>query len=227
MEIKYLGHSCFLVKIKNYNLIFDPFINGNPLIRKPELNSIKADYVFVSHGHGDHIGDALEIIKNNNATLISNNEIVSIYSSKYKLTKAFGFNLGGKYKFDFGTVKCVNAVHSSPMPDGSYAGNPMGFIINSDEGSFYYAGDSALTMDMKLIGDYFPVDFAFLPIGDYFTMDTDDAIIASDFIKCNKIIGMHFNTWQPISINKEESINKFNKAGKELILPEIFQTFNL
>ena len=130
-------------------------------------------------------------------------------------------NIGGKWKFDFGDVKCVVAVHSSSLPDGTNGGNPMGFIVETNLGNFYYAGDTVLTYDMKLIGDYRKVDFAFLPIGDNFTMGVDNAIIASEFIRCERIIGMHFDTFGFIKIEKEVAVKKFDNAGRELILFEI------
>ncbi len=135
-------------------------------------------------------------------------------------------NTGRKAKFDFGNVKCVKAEHSSTMPDGSNGGNPMGFVIESSEGNFYYAGDTALTYDMKLIGDYRHIDFAFLPIGDNFTMGVDNAIIAMDFINCKDIIGMHYDTFPPIVINKEEAIKKFEHSGGKLTLMEIGKTID-
>ncbi|HLG02139.1 MAG TPA: MBL fold metallo-hydrolase, partial [Bacteroidia bacterium] len=135
-----------------------------------------------------------------------------------------GMNTGGKWLFDNMKVKCVNAVHSSSLPDGTYGGSPMGFVIESDEKNFYYAGDTALTFDMKLIGDYRQVHFAFLPIGDNFTMSVDNAIIASDFIECNDIIGMHYDTFDLIKIDHEEAIRKFVRAGKKLTLMNIGET---
>ena len=130
-------------------------------------------------------------------------------------------NIGGKWMRDFGKVKCVSAVHSSSMPDGSYGGTAMGFIIESSEGNFYYSGDTALTNDMKLIGEYRQLNFALLPIGDNYTMGIDNAVICSDFIRCNKIVGMHYDSFPPIVIDKDEALNKFRNAGKELILMDI------
>src|SRR5690606_10860480 len=132
--------------------------------------------------------------------------------------KGHGMNLGGKYRFDFGTVKYVNAIHSSVLPDGAYGGNPGGFCLNFDDKKFYYAGDTALYSDMKLIAELEQPEFAFLPIGDNFTMGVDDAIIAAKYLNCSKIIGMHYDTFPPIKINKQEAIEKFKAAGKELIL---------
>ena len=124
-------------------------------------------------------------------------------------------------------MKCVSAIHSSSLPDGTYAGNPIGFIIESSEGNFYYSGDTALTHDMKLIGEYRKVDFAFLCIGDNFTMSVDNAIIAADFIRCPKIIGMHYDTFGFIKIDHADAKKKFSRAGKELTLMNIGETMNL
>jgi L-ascorbate metabolism protein UlaG (beta-lactamase superfamily) len=135
-------------------------------------------------------------------------------------------NTGGKIIRDFGSIKCVAACHSSSLPDGTYGGNPMGFVIESGEGNFYYAGDTALTMEMKLIGDYRKIDFAFLPIGDNFTMGVDNAILACDFIKCNDIIGMHYDTYGFIKINSEEAVEKFTRAGKKLKLLQIGESIS-
>ena len=136
-------------------------------------------------------------------------------------------NTGGKWTADFGTVKCVAAVHSSNMPDGSYGASPMGFVINTAEGDFYYSGDTALTLDMQLIPRWAKLKFAVLPIGDNFTMDVDDAIAAADFAQCDKVIGVHYDTFGFIVIDHEAAIEKFAKAGKELILLKIGQTIEL
>lgn len=224
MKVTYLGHSCFLIEVKGKRLLFDPFISGNPIAKDiVNIDSIRAEYVLISHGHADHMVDAEQILKKNNAIVLSNNEIVTLLEER-GIAKGHPFNLGGKHTFDFGSVRYVGAAHSSVLSDGTYAGNPGGFVIKTDEGSFYFAGDTGLTYDMKLIGDYYHVDFALLPLGDNFTMDVDDAIIASDFLKCNKIVGMHYNTWPIISIDTKGAILKFNRAGKELILFEIGET---
>lgn len=223
MNITYYGHSCFGVEINGKHLLFDPFISPNELARGIDINLVPADYILISHGHSDHIADAESIAKRTGAKVICNWEI-SVWLEKKGVTEIRPMNTGGKVKLDFGSVKCVVAQHSSSMPDGSYGGNPMGFVIESTEGNFYYAGDTALTYDMKLIGDYRNVDFAFLPIGDNFTMGVDNAIIASDFIKCNDIIGMHYDTFGYIMIDQQEAISKFDRSGKELTLLEIGNT---
>lgn len=223
MDITYYGHSCFGVKINGKDILFDPFISPNELAKDINVDTVEADYILISHGHEDHIADALSIAKRTNAMIVTNWEI-AVWLQKQGIENIHPMNIGGKKLFDFGSVKCVNAVHSSSLPDGSYGGHPMGFVIESNDKNFYYAGDTALTYDMKLIGDYRKVDFAFLPIGDNFTMGVDNAILASQFINCSDIIGMHFDTFDFIKIDKSEAINKFNRQGKRLSLFEIGET---
>jgi len=223
MQITYYGHSCFGVTINGKHLLFDPFITLNKLAKNIDVSKIKADYILISHGHADHIADAVQIAKNTGAVTISNYEIYN-WLLKQGLNNCHPMNTGGKWAFDFGKVKCVKAEHSSSLPDGTYGGNPMGFIVESDEGFFYYAGDTALTYDMKLIGEYRKMDFAFLPIGDNYTMGVENAILAGTFINCKNIIGMHYNTFEHIKIDEAEAISKFQRAGKSLTLFKIGET---
>lgn len=220
MEITYYGHACFAVKSGDYNLLFDPFITPNELAKHIKVNELACDYVFISHGHEDHLVDAENILKSTNSTIVSNYEIATWFAAK-GIKNYHPMNFGGQWNFDFGNVKFVKAEHSSVLPDGTYGGNPGGFIVKTKTDNFYYAGDTALHYDMKLIGEYEKLDFAVLPIGDNFTMGIDDAIKASDFINCNKIIGVHYDTFPYIKINKEAAIKKFATAGKELILLKI------
>ncbi len=226
MKLSYYGHSTFLLEIKGLNLLFDPFITPNELAKNIDVNSIPADYILVSHGHEDHVADAVSIAKRTGATVVSNFEIVSWFGVQ-GVEKGHPMNHGGSWSFDFGSVKYVNAVHSSVLPDGTYGGNPGGFIISTDEGNVYYAGDTALTYDMKLIGDTANISHAILPIGDNFTMGVDDAVIAAEFVGCNEIIGMHYDTFGYIEINKEEAKGKFSTAGKTLTLLNIGETIAL
>ena len=225
MDVKYYGHACFEVTVNNKKLLFDPFISGNPLAKNIDIKKIKPDYILISHGHQDHIGDAIEIVKQSDATVISNFEIVN-WMEKNGAKNTHSMNIGGKFSFDFGNVKLLNAVHSSMLPDGSYGGNPCGFLIQSCEGNFYFAGDTALTYDMKLIGTYMKIDFAMLPIGGNYTMGIDNAIIASEMINCNKIIGMHYDTFPIIKIDKQEALEKSKRAGRELILLNVGEIYN-
>jgi L-ascorbate metabolism protein UlaG (beta-lactamase superfamily) len=226
MNITYYGHSCFGVEIREKNLLFDPFISPNTLASNIDLNAIKADYILISHGHDDHIADAEALAKRTKAKVICSSEI-NTWLSKKGVENLLPMNIGGKVKLDFGNVKCVVAQHSSGLPDGSYGGCAMGFVIESSEGNFYYSGDTALTYDMKLIGDYRQIDFAFLPIGDIFTMGVDNAIIACDFINCNKVIGMHYDTFEAIKIDKQEAVRKFSMGGKKLTLMEIGKSIKM
>ena len=150
MEITFYGHACFSVKIKDKYILFDPFISPNELAKDINIDSIQADYILLSHGHEDHVADVERIAKKTNAKIVSNFEIVTWFGNK-GIENAHPMNHGGSWDFDFGKVKYVNAVHSSTLPDGSSGGNPGGFVIESEEGNFYFAGDTALHMDMKLI----------------------------------------------------------------------------
>jgi L-ascorbate metabolism protein UlaG (beta-lactamase superfamily) len=226
MQVTYFGHSCFLIEVKGKKILFDPFITENPLAKDVDVKSIEADYILISHGHWDHIDDAVKIAKQTNAVIISNYEIGS-WIQKQGIKNTHQMNTGGHWLFDFGKVKCVHAVHSSSLPDGTYGGNPMGFLIETPEGNFYYAGDTALHTDMKLIGDYKKMNFAFLPIGNNFTMGIDNAVIASDFIRCDKIIGMHYDTFDMILIDHKEAKHKFDISGKELLLMKIGESREL
>ena len=226
MKLSYYGHSTFLMNVKGINILFDPFITPNELAKDVDVESIPADFILISHGHEDHVADAVSIAKRTGATVVSNFEIVTWFGTQ-GVEKGHPMNHGGTWSFDFGTVKYVNAVHSSVLPDGTYGGNPGGFIISTDEGNVYYAGDTALTYDMKLIGDTANLSYAILPIGDNFTMGMDDAVIAADFIGCDKIIGMHYDTFGYIEIDKEEAKGKFSSAGKTLTLLNIGETIDL
>src|SRR5215472_12060021 len=217
MKVTYYGHSCFGVEVGGKNLLFDPFISGNELARHVDIKRIPADYILISHGHADHVADVADIAKRTGATIVSNYEVV-LWFGKQGLEKGHPLNHGGGHRFDFGRAKFVNAVHSSGLPDGSYGGNPGGFVVETGEGNFYYSGDTALTMDMKLIGESVQLRFAALCLGDNFTMDVEDAIKAADYVKCREILGLHFDTFPPIKIDHQAAIEKFAAKGKKLHL---------
>lgn len=226
MKITYYGHACLGVEINGINLLFDPFITPNEKAKEIDIEKIKADYILVSHGHGDHVADVAAIAKRTGATLISNYEIVTWFE-KQGITKNHPMNHGGKWKFDFGTVKYVQAVHSSTLPDGSCGGNPGGFVISTPVGAFYFSGDTALTYDMKLIGLQHNLRFAMLCIGDNFTMDVQEAAIAAEFIQCDTIIGMHYDTFGYIVIDHAQAIQTFHEKGKNLHLLAIGESLTL
>ncbi|OWY22339.1 metal-dependent hydrolase [Sphingobacteriales bacterium UPWRP_1] len=227
MKFTYYGHACFSVQIAGKNILFDPFITGNELAKHIDVNQVKADYILISHGHADHVADAPAIARNTQATIVSNYEIVSWFGDKHGYPKGHPMNHGGGWNFNFGKVKYVNAVHSSVLPDGTYGGNPGGFLLQSAEGNFYYAGDTALTWDMKLIPIFAGLQFAVLPIGNNFTMGIDDAVIASEFIECETIIGVHYDTFGYIKIDHQQAIQKFAERGRQLLLPKIGQTIEV
>jgi L-ascorbate metabolism protein UlaG (beta-lactamase superfamily) len=225
MKITYYGHSCFGIEVTGKNLLFDPFITPNGLASAVDANNVPADFILVSHGHEDHIADLVSIAKRTNALVICGYEIY-LWLQKQGVTNVRPMAVGGKWIAPFGKVKCVAAVHSSSLPDGSYGGQAMGFVIESMEGNFYFAGDTALTLDMKLIGEYRKIDFALLPIGDNFTMGVDNAIIACDFIECNNIVGMHYDTFDIIRIDQDAAKKSFVRAGKQLTLMNIGETIS-
>ncbi len=174
MKLTYYGQSCFAVQTAGKTLLFDPFITPNKLAKDIDIDTIAADCILISHGHADHIADAVSIAQRTGAPVITNFEIAQ-WLEKQGITNAHGMNHGGAADFDFGRVKSTTAIHSSSFPDGTYAGNPGGFVVTTTDGAFYYAGDTALTLDMKLIGDEFKLAFAVLPVGDHFTMGATDA----------------------------------------------------
>lgn len=226
MKVTYYGHACFGVEMNGKHLLFDPFIADNELASHIDIDKIPADYILISHGHGDHVAEAEAIGKRTGAKVISNFEIVSWFGEKG--LEGHPMNHGGKWKFDFGTVKYVNAIHSSVLPDGTYGGNPGGFVIWDEENCFYFAGDTALTMDMKLIPMLCPkLDFAILPIGDNFTMDIEEAAHAADFVECKKIVACHYDTFGYIKIDKDAAKKAFADTGKELILLPIGDTTDI
>jgi L-ascorbate metabolism protein UlaG (beta-lactamase superfamily) len=225
MKFTYYGHSCFATEISGKTVVFDPFIRPNELAVKIRFEDVKADYILVSHGHSDHVADCVDLAKQTNATVVGPFETVNWLHSQ-GVTYYHPMNHCCKWKFDFGTVKCTSAIHSSSMPDGSYGGNPIGYIVKAEK-NFYYSGDTALTMDMQLVPRWAKLDFAILPIGDNFTMDYEDAIIAAELIQCKNIVGVHYDTFGFIKIDHQKVNNAFKDAGLNLYLPAIGETIDL
>ena len=226
MKVTYLGQSTIELEAAGKKLLFDPFITYNDLAKGiVDVASLKPDYILVSHGHGDHVADLVQVQKQSGAKVICIAEIAG-WLGKQDIDNVHGMNIGGGFNFDFGRVKMVNAVHSSALPDGSNGGNPAGFLISSEGKKIYFAGDTALTYDMKLLEDE-NLDWAFLPIGDNYTMGADDAIKAAAFINCKNIIGIHYDSFPVIKIDKEEVKEKFIKAGLNLKLPAIGESLDL
>lgn len=220
MKISYLGHATIFTEINGSKILFDPFITPNELASHIDINALEVDYIFVSHGHEDHVADVKAIAQRTGAKIVSNFEIVTWLEGQ-GCSNVHPMNIGGNWQFDFGNVKYVNAIHSSTLPDGSGGGNPGGFVFETSEGNFYYAGDTALTMDMKLIPMQTKLDFAILPIGDNFTMGVTDAIVAAGFVEVDKVLAMHFDTFGFIKIDHQKAKVKFKEANLELRILEV------
>jgi L-ascorbate metabolism protein UlaG (beta-lactamase superfamily) len=225
MKITFYGHASLGIEVSGKHILVDPFISGNPNAAHIDIDTLKADYILITHAHQDHILDVESIAKRTNAIIVSNWEIATFYGNKG--LQYHPMNHGGVWKFDFGKLKYVNAIHSSSFPDGSYGGNPGGFVLEGEHKNIYISGDTALTMDMKLIPMRTKLDLAIFPVGDNFTMGIDDAITASDFVECDKIFGCHYDTFGFITINHDDAKKKFFDAGKDLMLLEIGESIEL
>ena len=219
MKIKYLGHSCFSIEINKVTILVDPFISGNALASHIDISTLKADFILLTHAHQDHVLDVEVIAERTKAVIVSNYEIAMYYGAKDLEVTAL--NHGGTFKTEHFSAKYVNAIHTSSFADGTYGGEPGGFVISSKDKNLYVAGDTAVTMDMKLIPLTTKLDAAIFPIGDTFTMGVEDAIIASDLVDCTKIIGCHFDTFPPIEIDVNDAKIKFSSKNKELVILEI------
>lgn len=225
MRITYYGHSCVGVATGGHHLLFDPFISGNPKAKHIDLASIPATHILVTHGHGDHVLDAEAIAKRTGAPVIANYEIASWFEGR-GVQHTVGLNTGGSKDLGGFSVKFTAAQHSSQLPDGSYGGNPNGIVITTPDGAFHHAGDTALTLDMQLLKRH-ALKFAFLPIGDHFTMGYTDAVEAAELIGVRTVIGIHYDTFPPIALDHAAATAAFRKAGKELLLPVIGETIEL
>jgi len=226
MKLTYYGHSCFAVEVNSKKLLFDPFITNNELAKNIKIADVDADYILLSHGHSDHIADCVPIAQATGAKVICCFEIHE-WLNKQNVSNTHPMNTGGWKDFNDFAVKCVVAQHSSCLPDGSYGGNPMGFIVYSKQGNFYYSGDTALTMDMQLIPKWAKLNFAVLPIGDNFTMGYSDAIVAAKMVECNDIVGVHYDTFGYIKIDHNKAVKAFKQSGSRLHLVEIGKTITL
>lgn len=226
MELIYYGHACFLLRLgTGRQLLFDPFMSPNPLAHV-DISTLKPDYVLLSHGHEDHVADVIPIVRQSDALLVAAYEVAH-YFERRGLQKIHPMNQGGTAEFEGFSLKCTPAHHSSSMPDGSYGGPAMGFVVSQQKQHLYYSGDTALSYDMKLIGEAFALDIAVLPIGDTFTMGVQDAIRAAQFVGCRRVLGVHYDTFPAIEIDKKAAQAAFRKAGLELLLLDIGQTVGI
>lgn len=221
LKLTYLSHSTFILDDGNYKLIIDPFITGNPTC-PIKVEDVKVNFVVLTHSHGDHLGDAFTIGKNNDALVIAVNELAN-YAAENGC-KAHNMHIGGAYNFPFGRLKFTIAHHGSSSPDGRYMGEPAGVVIKMGGKTVYHTGDTGLFLDMKLIGELDKIDLFLVPIGDNFTMGIDDAVKAVEFVNPVLTIPMHYNTFPVIPADPIEFRKKVEALGKNCRVMEFGET---
>jgi L-ascorbate metabolism protein UlaG (beta-lactamase superfamily) len=214
MRITHLGHSAVLVETAGTTIIIDPFLTGNPLCPVQAAN-LRPDYVLVTHAHGDHWGDTMAFAQAG-ATVVATAEIAG-YAQNHGASKVHAMNIGGKYKFEFGSVKLTMAWHSSSFPDGSYGGMPTGILLMVEGKTLYHAGDTALFDDMRTIGDH-GIDLAMLPIGDNYTMGPDDALQALHLLRATAVMPIHFDTFPVIAQDGQAFASRARAQGVAAIV---------
>ncbi len=201
IQLTWLGHATWMLDVGDQRIIIDPFLTQNPRATA-NPKDVDAKFVLLTHGHFDHVADAAEIANRNDALLIANYEIATWFAEKHGVKNTLGMNLGGSAELPFGRIKMTVAFHSSQLPDGSYGGNPGGYLITAGGKRIYVAGDTALFSDMALIGGE-GVDWAILPIGDLFTMGPDDSVEAAKLVRAKHVLPSHYDTWPPIAQDTE------------------------
>ncbi len=217
-KLTFLGHSAWYIEGSDVRLVIDPFLTDNPQSKfKP--GDLNVDYVLLTHGHGDHLGDGIEMAKQNNAVVVAPYELAT-YCQEKGVENVHPMHIGGGYNFPFGRVKLTIAHHGSMAPDGTYTGNPCGFLVTVDGKTIYHAGDTGLFYDMKLIGEMNTIDVALLPIGDNFTMGIDDAVKAVELLQPRLAVPMHYKTFDVIDADPEEFVRKVAEKGfKAQVVP--------
>jgi len=209
--ITWHGHAVLVMETSGKRLLFDPYLTGNPAATTTP-DALQPDYILISHGHGDHVGDAVDIARRTGAMIISNFEICSWFQNKHGIDKVHEQHIGGGFNYDFGRVKLTPALHGSALPDGSNGGNPVGFLLYTHNGKkIYHAADTGLFGDMKLIGDE-RIDLALLPIGDNYTMGPDDALRAVKLIRPKVVIPIHYNTFGLIAQDPQQWAKRVKTA---------------
>jgi len=220
MRISYHGHAVIQIQTNGKTIMIDPFITGNQLTDL-KAEDLTPDVIILSHGHNDHVGDTVELAKRNNALVIANAEISDFLSWQGVNTHAM--HIGGAYQFEFGKVKLTQAFHGSSYTTEKneliYCGMPAGILFMNEGKTIYHAGDTALFSDMKLIGERHPIDIAFLPIGDNFTMGPEDAAYAAKLLDAKMVVPIHFNTFPPIKQDPDQFIKMLDNQNGKVLAP--------
>ena len=216
-KFTYLGHACFLLDDGKYKVLTDPFLTGNPMAAV-KADNVECDFILISHAHGDHLGDAPQIAKRTGAAVVAIPEVLGIIEDQVGEVKSYPMNIGGSVKLPFGKLRMTAAIHSS----GVAGGIACGFVITIGGKTVYFAGDTSLFHDMKLIGRKDSIDYAVLPIGDNYTMGIEDAALAAQWLNTKNVIPIHYNTWPVIAQDPErykELTEQTSKAQVHVLKP--------
>ncbi|WP_026693663.1 metal-dependent hydrolase [Peribacillus kribbensis] len=220
MKVSFHGHAIVIIETNGKTILFDPFITGNELTDL-KVEDVKPDVIILTHGHGDHIGDTVQLAKENDSLVIANAEL-STYLS-WQGVKTHGMSIGGAYEFDFGKVKLTQAFHGTGLSTENnemiYLGMPAGVLFTAEGKTVYHSGDTGLFGDMKLIGERHPIDLAFLPIGDNYTMGPEDAALAASFLKAKLVVPMHYDTFPVIKQDPENFIKLLEGVEGKILKP--------
>ena len=221
MKVSFHGHSVVMIETNGTTILFDPFINGNGQTDL-KVEDVHPDVIILTHGHGDHLGDTVELAKKHDALVIGSAEMAH-YLGTQGVERTHGMNIGGAYEFEFGKVKLTTAFHSNSFitNDGQiiYLGMPSGVLFTAEGKTVYHAGDTALFSDMKLIGERHPIDLAFLPIGDNFTMGPEDAALAAEYLRAKQVVPIHYNTFPPIKQDPQKFLDLLISCNGKVLVP--------
>ncbi len=223
LKLTYVSHSTFILDDGTHRIIIDPFFTGNPTATM-SLDNINPDFIVLTHAHGDHLGDAINIAKKVGSTIIAVNELANFVAANG--CSAHNMHIGGSYKFPFGRLKYTIAHHGSSTHDGQYMGEPAGVVISIGGKTIYHTGDTGIFLDMKLIGELNAIDIMMAPIGDNFTMGIDDAVKATKFVDPRLVIPMHYNTFPLIKADPQVFKRKVESLGKKAIVMEYGETID-
>ena len=228
MNVTYYGHSCFLIEIGAYRVIFDPVISPTPFAARVNVDEIGVDFILLTHGHDDHLHDVERIAARTQAPVLAPYE-TGEYLRGRGVANVIPGNVGGRFLLPFGTVRMVAALHSNRLPDGTYGGLAAGFVVEAGGQAIYYACDTALTQEMKTLTELYPggLDAAFLPIGGTYTMDVADALVAARWCGARRVVGMHFDSFPALMLDHATAEEQARAAGVELLLPTVEQNFVL